>query len=322
MTLDDALQATGASPYMKRRADPLFLVSDARSGSTFCANLLNGHPEIGLGPESNFVLRLASRFGRKSLTRPEGLSAALDILYDDDKFHDWGVDRAMLSRHLAHIPRPTVADLVRAVGMLYCEREFPGCSIWGLKKGGGYLRRASELVKHFPNARFLHLVRDGRAVFASKKKALHSRTGRPFETNPQKAGRRWAQLMRSFDAFSRRYPQNACTISYESLLRDGGGVLGCVCGFLDVEPVVLADLSQPTADESDYVNERYRHLHPNVGRPVRLDRIDAWQTALTADEIRAFESVAGCELAQKGYELLYGSPSVAVCERIRRLVGR
>jgi len=298
------LKGAGQTGDHARRPGPLFLVSDARSGSTFCANLLNGHPEIGLGPERNFVLRLVSRFGRKPLSRPEGTDAALDLVYDDDKFRDWNVDRALLGEQLAQVPRPVVADVVRAACMLYCDTEFPACSVWGLKKGGGYLHRASELVKHFPEAKFLHLVRDGRAVFASKKKALHSRTGEPFETDPRRAGKRWAKLMRSFDRFSRRHPRHALTISYEDLIRDGDNVLESVWRFLDVEPIVLADLEQPAAEESNYVGERYRHLHPNVGKPARADRIDAWRESLTADEIRAFEAVAARELARKGYELV------------------
>jgi hypothetical protein len=293
-----------------RRSDPVFLVGDARSGTTYLANLLIQHKDIGLAPESNFVIRLMKAFGHAPVKNQEALMRALDVIYKESKFQDWKIDRTELVSSLQDRLPMTLADLIRAVMIFYCERHFPGRKVWGMKKGN-YVFNVSRLIEFFPKARFINIVRDGRAVFGSKKKAMHSETGEPFETDPAEAAERWVKMIRNFDNLALKYPEGSIEVSYEALVSSPSEVLLTLFRFLEVDPDAEAASQGRGSVDASWVPERYKHLHSNVGKPPQVSRIDAWKTELSADEIRIYERVAGRELRRKGYGLIYGSESDA-----------
>lgn len=290
-----------------KRIDPLFIVGDARSGTTYLTNLLVQREEIGIAPESNFVVNLLKSLGDGAIGDDESLARVIDSLYREAKFQDWGIDRAKLSSHLASRLPLSFADVVRAVLIFYCDGEFPGCKVYGVKKGGGYIRHASALVNHFPRAKFIHIVRDGRAVFNSQKQAIHTRKQRPFETNAQRAATRWSEIVRTFDEFAKQHPANAMEVLYEDLIADQAATLQPVLAFLEVGGGAT---SNATATDA-YVPERQKYLHPNVGKPPIKSRIDGWKRELAAREIKIFEKVAGRELKRKSYALEYDDKNSA-----------
>jgi hypothetical protein len=201
----------------------------------------------------------------------------------------------------------------------YCDREFPGCTVWGLKKGD-YIHYGNKLAEHFPKARFIHLVRDGRAVFSSKKKALHSSLGRPLEASAIRAAERWNRFSSSFETLLGANRASVIEVSYEKLITDSRETLERIFGFLGVESDVslTADSFRPL--DPTYVTDRSRHLHPNVGKSPQSERIDAWKKELSPKEILAYEMVAGENLARKGYKLVnpdaHRRPTLAY--RVRR----
>jgi hypothetical protein len=307
----------------RRREDPLFITGDSRSGTTFLANILIHHEEIGLAPESRFALRLLDKAGDADLTTTESLAGTLDLIYEEPKFWDWKIDRDDLFRTLQSRLPLSLADLIRTITVDYCEREFPGCSVWGLKKGD-YIHYASRLVEHFPRAKFIHLLRDGRAVFNSKKRAIHSSLGRPLEESPVGAAERWNRFLDAFERLLEGHPESVIEVPYEKLVTCPGETLETIFRFLDVkdDPSLTSDAFRPL--DPAYVTDRSRHLHPNVGRPPQPERIEAWRKDLSTEEIRAFEMVAGENLLKKGYALVNANaprePTMAY--RIRRSLAK
>ena len=280
-----------------KRPDPLFILGDARSGTTYLTHLLIQHREIGIAPESLFVVRLLRAYGSQTLSTPTALGNAFDLIADEAKFRDWLIRMEDILPLLENRLPINVADLIRTILMVYCEREFPGCIVWGIKKG--YIPFLSELFEHFPKARFIHIVRDGRAVFSSKKKAIYTRTGKPFEENPLRAAGRWIRLIQTFRNFSQQHPANCLEVSYERLLTELPTVLSSIFDFLEV-----ADVKTDFQEQGpSWIPEWYRYLHPNVGKPPQVARIDAWKEELAMGEIQRFEAVAGCELENHGYTL-------------------
>ena len=303
-----------------RREDPFFLMGDSRSGTTYLANLLIHHQEIGLAPESNFALRLLDHFESQAIVDRKRLDSALDTIFIERKFLDWKMDRVELAAKLeARLPLD-FAEITKLVLLDYCTREFPDCRVWGLKKGGRYILDAERLLQHFPKARFVNLVRDGRAVFCSKRKALHSSTGKPLETNVIRAAECWVEFVDAFDAFRERHPENALEVSYEGMLSSLGDGLERIFRFLGVErDPSIAERARKSLDPA-YVMDRSRHLHGNVSKPPLTSRIDAWRNELTDREIRAYEMVAGDALKRKGYAVGDGRADVlsSMTYRLRR----
>jgi len=59
-----------------KRPDPLFVVGDARSGTTYLSNLLTQHRDIGMAPESNCVVHLLRANGVQIISKPTTLDKA------------------------------------------------------------------------------------------------------------------------------------------------------------------------------------------------------------------------------------------------------
>src|SRR5690606_8526315 len=76
---------------------------------------------------------------------------------------DLGLDRARYARRLAGCERRP-DRVVRALYELYAERH--GKPRWG-DKTPAYVRRMRVIAGALPEARFVHLVRDGRDVLLS-----------------------------------------------------------------------------------------------------------------------------------------------------------
>src|SRR4051794_27962840 len=117
-----------------------FVVGCSRSGTTLLRALLDAHPLLAVPPESHFaVAPRLRRLGR------------------DPWFRLWGIEPPDL-RGL------DVADAVRAVFAAYAAAQ--GKPRYA-DKTPHYVSHLPLLAERFPEARFVHVVRDGRDVALS-----------------------------------------------------------------------------------------------------------------------------------------------------------
>lgn len=255
-------------------------------------------------PESRLfpLLWKWSKRGRRSVETRTDLRQVLDTTFRDPKLADWAVSRAELERAVDERRPVGVDEIAREAVRLFHGQTAPEATVVGIKKGGWYTRNIEPLRTWFPEARFCTLVRDGRAIFASSKRARHSVSGEPFETDPSESALDWKKSMKSFDRV--RGEDWVLRIHYEHLIRKPVSALGSVLSFLEVEydRGILENMIRPHAP--DYVQPKYREIHENVGRAPDTTRIDAWREDLSAPEIETFERIAGGRLTREGYDLV------------------
>jgi hypothetical protein len=275
------------------------LVEVPRSGATFLAAQLNRHPQIFIGWESNFMVRLLRRLGDRRVQDEVELSALLDDLLAERKLRDWKLSRAELLAEIVPSLPIAATDLIRAILRHSGRRARPAATVLGIKKGS-YLKALPELARAFPHARFVHVLRDGRAVFNSQRLAVLSETGQPFESSARRGAKRWSKAVAAFRSFAAEYPERAFEVRYESLIANRAKTLAALFAFIGVDPD--AELSMPER-AGDYVPERFGDLHKNVGSAPRLDRIEAWRAELPALERRIFEYHAASWLRAENYDV-------------------
>jgi hypothetical protein len=287
------------------RPDPLFLIYKSRSGSTYLANILSGHPSISIAPESQLISRIWrwSNKGTKKVATRQQLIEVLELLYSESKFSTWRLSRERLFEDLLSFLPLTAGDLARQIILGQCLQIYPNCTVWGLKNGGWDIENLPMLRSLFPQAKFIHLVRDGRAVFASSKRATFSETGLPFETDPIRSALRWETFVSVSDRWKDK--EFFLEIQYENLIEKPVDVLSKIITFLELvaEKTVIEEMVQP--HWAFHIDERYSHLHPNVGKAPQHSRINAWREELSYDEVRLFEMIAGRALEKRGYPLMY-----------------
>lgn len=274
-----------------------FLVYDSRSGSTFLANLLVKYVGAAIPPETNFVYKILSNYNKNTIDNDRDLNNILEIIYKDRKFSDWNLERKELESCIKPNLPLTIGNLILEICSLYKNKNFPNSKIFGLKKSY-YLTQYEQMKKMFPQAKFVGIVRDGRAVFNSKKHSIYSVTGKPFETNPYKAAKRWCKICRKLREVQNKYPQETISIRYEEMIQDTEQTVDRVSQFLNVTEL------QELENKTYAIPDRYGELHKNVNKKPLTNRINAWQKSLSAQEIYAFESIAHKELTLAGYSTI------------------
>jgi hypothetical protein len=141
------------------RAQVVFLVGSPRSGTTWLQAMLASHPSIASGPETHFFKMMSaveSTFSRK-LPRPVGLDQYLSA----DEFYSIMAD--LFHQIASRVPPPQAP-------------QGPLC--YFLEKTPEHALYAPFILRCLPNARFIHLLRDGRHVAASLMRA-HSHWDKP-----------------------------------------------------------------------------------------------------------------------------------------------
>jgi hypothetical protein len=235
------------------------------------------------------------------------LDEALRLVYADAKFHDWGIPADDLRRAVAPRLPMTAGDFFDALVARYDGGEPPGA--WGIKKGS-YAPYHAAIREIYPDAKFVCLFRDGRAVLASKKRSFHSYSGRPYACTAVGAAMHWRERTSLMLRIAEAYP-GATRVHFEDLIRDTGPVVRKIADHLGLRPRA-AD-----GGKGFCVPERYgQELHKNIDRPALTERIDSWKRELTTREILDFESVAGEEMKRAGYQ------TVSDEKRLRSLANR
>jgi hypothetical protein len=192
--------------------------------------------------------------------------------------------------------------------MLYAERE--GKSRYG-DKTPGYVQEMPRLQRVLPEARFVHIIRDGRDVSLS-----HLRMNWGPETYAESA-RLWRNRIRKARKQAAQI-EHYTEIHFEDVVGDTEGVLRRVCDFIDLEfdPVMLAYHERAETRLAEKARELPRknrppqpaearlESHKLAKEPPRSDRIGMWRERMTEAEIAEYEGVAGDMLAELGYELV------------------
>jgi hypothetical protein len=262
-----------------------FVVGCPRSGTTLVREILDGHPRLAVIDETHFVLGLAPR--RWANRRP----ATLDDVLRHHRLPFWDVDpEALRAEVLAAGPVPErFPDFVDAVLSAYARLQ--GKARWG-DKTPGYVEHIDRLAGWFPDARFVHVVRDGRHVAASlAERSWGSRTavsGAFWWVRKVRAGRR---------AGERLGPERYLEVRLEDLVAEPEVWVERLCTFLGeaYDPSLLR-YHERVAGSGRPLPEQERHLvlPPTAG-------LRDWRARLSDADAAAVEAVCSRALAELGY---------------------
>ncbi len=218
-----------------------FVVGCGRSGTTVLRTVLDAHPDLAVAHEGRFVAALGMR--RARYERPEGFALdrlVADLLADRAVRTNLELDEDDLRAALAP-PVPDFATATRRVFARYAARR--GKARYG-DKFPGYVLRMDLLAGLFPEARFVHIVRDGRDV------ALSSAAIEGQESDPVALACNWVSRVRAGrEAGARLGPARYHEVRYEALVTAPEATVAPLCTFLDLtyEPAMLAFADRPGA---------------------------------------------------------------------------
>jgi hypothetical protein len=276
-----------------------FIVARGRSGTTLLRAMLDANPRMAVPPESHFLVRMGKT--RRRYERPGGFAADrfAHELAGQYGFKRWEIDEATVRDRVADAHVDTFPDAIRQVFALYAERH--GKDRYAEKTPINVMH-IPFLAETFPEARFVHLIRDGRDVALSY---LDADFG--VETLGE-AAIYWRRFVTKGRRDGARLGSRYLEIGYEELLRRPEEVLRSLCAFVDLpyDPAMLeyqrraGQLLKSTPKSESH---QRLHLPPTVG-------LRDWRTQMAREDIELFEAIAGDVLDDLGYERATASPSL------------
>ena len=274
--------------------EPFFLTGAPKSGTTWLGKLLDAHPQINCRGEAcvhHFGLQLVQAcksYGE--LLEKRRASVSEDNAFPPLKWADvLAMLRTFIELRLAAIADPGKPAL-RFVG----EKD---------PEHGMHLQSLDQL---FPDAKFIHIIRDGRAVFIS---AWHHNV-RSRDENLEKLGfddfleitaREWSDRVRRARAAGLRLGGRYLEIRYEDLAADPGSWMKRTLDFLGASssPEVLQACIDAASFEK--LSKGRKPGEEDTASFFRKGVPDDWRNHLSASQIQRFGAHAGGLLEELGY---------------------
>jgi hypothetical protein len=286
-----------------------FIVGSPRSGTTLLRFMLDSHPDLAIPPETWFVPAVKQLEGEGDALRERFFQTVATFPTDAPVWRDFGISGAAFHEALREIRPFSAPDGLRLFYRMYAARfEKPR---WG-DKTPGYSHHLPLVQDLLPEARFIHIVRDGRDAAVSLRERWFS-PGREIEVQ----ARHWRDNVttaRTGGAACRHFLE----VRFEDLLQDPETVLRQICAFveLDFHPAMLrypervperleehrarykTDGTLLVSREERLRQQSHTRLAPD------LEKIGVWKRELSEQEARRFEEIAGDLLAAYGYPRL------------------
>lgn len=271
---------------------PVFIGGCDRSGTTLLGSMLGAGELCITTPESQFKDQLLV-LGNRQL-RPEEAIETLNYIKNHFRFRIWGSPVPDLKGTGQQLTLPGILELfIREYASSVGKTE---CTYW-IDHTPNNIRQIHRLLRVFPEAKFIHIVRDGRAIAASVI---------PLSWGPNtvySAARWWCEKLSFGLAAEQALPDKVCRVYYEELVLRPKDTLEQLCRFIGVpfnnQMVYGKGFKVPTYTANQ---------HQLVGKPPDKNRINAWQKRLSPRDIEVFEYLTKDLLLSLGYEVQFEDP--------------
>lgn len=288
------LLGRAAPLHRDERFAPFFIVGAGRSGTTLLRRMLMADPAIHLPPEMNELGNAYQIFQRlRTAPWPRLVKSVIDCLASNPSFGALDLEPAALIAALEREPEPrrSFARIIDHIIHAHADSVGRGCSRWGEKTPYNCMWMR-QLFAAFPDAKFIHLLRDGVDVVASAMKA-------GWPQSLEHAMNEWKMSTRRARAFMRAFPGACIEIRYERLVTDPEPALRGICAFVGLAfDVRMIHALEQTAHMPDL---RRVDFHPNVEKPVSPASIGKGRRELDAETKRALQAALGRDLRALGY---------------------
>lgn len=287
--------------------DPVpFIVGVGRSGTTMLRLMLDAHPELAIPPETHFVPELID-----AIDSGASPAEAVRVMTAVRQWGDLQIDEAEVLGAFEGLDSFDAGAALRAFYAIYLQRQDK--PRWG-EKTPAYVRNMRKIERALPEARFIHVIRDGRDVALSRWKRT---LGEGERAPAAQVADGWQRRIRRAQKQGRRLG-HYIEVRYEDLVTDTEGELRRIAEFvrLDWDPVMLryyeraadrmAEMARdlPSADGKPVrPGEERMQAHAMTQRPPDPSAMYRWKERMSAEDVAAFEAAAGGLLAELGYEV-------------------
>jgi len=262
---------------------------------------LQAHPNIVAPYECDFVLYLYPKFGHIKKWDEKDIRQFADALFFlPNTSLVWQLNKKKVTLELLSIlPYATYQMVCKTVffqmagdkeKVLVISDKFPP-----------YIAFVKKLLAIFPDAKFIHLVRDPRDVMNSMSKRL----GRK---NVYFNCWKWLIDNRLVEKVKHKMPGIFFSATYEEMVQKPEETYKALCGFLQI-PYHDSMLHHQFKDtlkkyENEEFYERIKNVHSNLVEPINTSNVRKWEKEMSETDLAITERIAGKYAKEKyGYDI-------------------
>lgn len=280
-----------------------FIIGNPRSGTTLFRLMLNKHSKICVPPEAGFLVWLYKEF--KDETFNTNYDYFIKRLMSTNKIETWKLDYKELQGYLNTKKPSTFQDTMDCVYSFYASNVLKkDVSLYG-DKNNYYLNHIDSIALLYQNAKFVHIIRDGRSVAASykgvMKQKIASKYAPKLPTEINDIALDWITNINNIEqSFGKLGNDKQITIRYEDLVLEPENTLIKVCAFLgfNFEEQMLnyyTTTIQDGLEPEEYLAWKQKNL-----QPLQKEEVNKYKQ-LTDKELNDFEEVAEVFLKKYNY---------------------
>lgn len=289
-----------------------FVVGRPRSGTTLLRTLFDAHANVIVPPECQLIINLYPKYGKiEKWTIPqlEGFLGDLDAQW---RFDVWPMNRQRLrSSVMACEGENSYGTLCKVVYHEYQSIFKHGMLLAIGDKNPGYTIYTSRLLEIFPEAKFIHIIRDYRDNFVSIRNVDFEL---PFISVTVS---KWRYFVKRFRKASEKHPGTHLQIRYEDLVADPENQFGELCKFIGIPPSEKPFDFYKKSEEvlKIYPTELILKYHSSLLKKINTSRTGLWKKELTTSELKVADACAGKYASLTGHDKLYPNPGFAASLR-------
>lgn len=275
------------------------IIYDSRSGSTLLSSLLNQIEGIVVAQETSY-LRFILEYRENSIRDKQALKRMVDYLYTEQQFRELNLEKQQLLNQFEYSRYPITKTvffqtITRTFFSTFVDLNDDFTYVLKMPVAHYFIEYLEQII---PNLSVIHIVRDGRAVFSSKRSST-SLDRKIFEKNLIVAALGWKRKLKRVERIK---TINILNVSYENLVNDEQDVLDKIVDFLSI-PVQLRGKTKSSEDYSKRIGKGQKSFHQNIGKPLQKRNIDKWKKNLNKGEILLYEYISYKELKRYKYSI-------------------
>lgn len=245
-----------------------FFVGVNGSGNAVFGEMFNAHPEMAIVPKTQLVFDLVSQSGNNQISSRQFFKK----LNKHPQWPNFNISRDVFKQRLDAINQFSSTDGLRIFYQLFAENS-------NKKRCGdetpSHDHHMLDIATMLPEARFIHIVRDGRDVAVSQQKKVPG-----IEKDIETLANYWIWRIRDTRRQGQQVP-HYIEVRFEDLVEDTVKTIKKICDFVELP------FSQQMLEPGHKASNK--------------EMIGAWRSEMLPGERSKFEAIAGDLLRDLGY---------------------
>ncbi|WP_250433640.1 sulfotransferase family protein [Hanstruepera flava] len=258
----------------------IFITGCPRSGTTMLASMLGSDSNSIVTPESDFFIEFIYKYLSKQSDSVK-ISKYLRFLNQNYRFKQWQIETEKIKELPEEVNFTNFKTLVENTVSLFAEKQLNDSNkgLLRIDHTPSSIRYFDILVDQFPKSKFIFIIRDPRAVYASVKDLDWG------ANTALKLCEIWNEYVTYYFCFEKLFPNRICLVKYEDILTSPELHLKRLCDFINIQ------YNDSMIHGKGFIIPGYTaSQHVLVGKKLDQNRIEKWKNELSFEDILIIES--------------------------------